>query len=544
MRKQVDTFTTFMKHRSITLFVDHSSTSDDLTCGDETDPCVSIENAWSITDGLNHNYVIVKVLKETTETKKDLFVQLNPYSPPEYGRFDESDHEFYRSLILGSQFSFVSNGIDGTVVRRFVTPQVSSLKTQHFRMDYCSSSSYGGSLSASYTIVPSSIDLTLRDCQFSSSKSDRNGGAVAVILDGSTNEECRLTVDIEHWHFLNTAARTGEGGDVFINVQGDSKCGGSVVIHAKSDFNDKYFFFDGRFIIESSHAEKGEAITQEVSLSSNSSFSAADFFSCNCSSKHGGSFLFIIHGYLSISIAPTTLTRLTSTEHGGYLAIHHCTATLDGAILHLEQDQNDFEGESLNSVGFGAFVSFLEDSSNSEDCTIVVKNSISHGSPSLNMCQLVNSANRAMAPNSNLISGPLGPDNFVECTEVVLSVNGPTHAGIIVAINSLPNIVGELFESCVDTSTEPSFPSVVDKTRHHTFSINSETREIFTNEESGRDWNLCGFKSNLCSSLHFTARVSSRSAFSINAIGNFTAPEHPVILASPCMRLASDPSLL
>ncbi|KAK2947860.1 hypothetical protein BLNAU_17185 [Blattamonas nauphoetae] len=69
MRKQVDTFTTFKKPHSITLFVDQSSTSDDLTCGDETDPCVSIWKAWSIADALNHNFVIIKILKETTETQ-------------------------------------------------------------------------------------------------------------------------------------------------------------------------------------------------------------------------------------------------------------------------------------------------------------------------------------------------------------------------------------------------------------------------------------------------------------------------------------------
>ncbi|KAK2963707.1 hypothetical protein BLNAU_1272 [Blattamonas nauphoetae] len=148
------------------------------------------------------------------------------------------------------------------------------------------------------------------------------------------------------------------------------------------------------------------------------------------------------------------------------------------------------------------------------------------------MCQLVNSANREMGLNYNLISGPLGPDNFVECTEVVFSVHSPTCAGYVVAFDSLPNKVGELFASCVDTST----------TGQHTFSINSETREIFANEESGHDSNMCGFQSNPCSSIHFSARASSRSAFSISAVGNFTAPAHPVILASPCMHLTSGPS--
>ncbi|KAK2946084.1 hypothetical protein BLNAU_18992 [Blattamonas nauphoetae] len=69
MRKEVDTFTTFEKPPNITLFVDRTSTFDDRTCGDQTNPCVSIEKVWGIADGLRYDVIIVKILKETKETK-------------------------------------------------------------------------------------------------------------------------------------------------------------------------------------------------------------------------------------------------------------------------------------------------------------------------------------------------------------------------------------------------------------------------------------------------------------------------------------------
>ncbi|KAK2946328.1 hypothetical protein BLNAU_18689 [Blattamonas nauphoetae] len=137
------------------------------------------------------------------------------------------------SLILKSQFSFVSDGIDGTIVRLFChtasflahnTTFSNSLfeeKTLLLFIEW-------GSLSASYTVLTSSFDLILRDNQFSSSKSDRNGGAVAVILDGSTNEECRLTVDIEHCISRIPQPVRGEGGRVFINVQGTQNAVGPL----------------------------------------------------------------------------------------------------------------------------------------------------------------------------------------------------------------------------------------------------------------------------------------------------------------------------
>ncbi|KAK2940927.1 hypothetical protein BLNAU_18837 [Blattamonas nauphoetae] len=79
MRKQVNKFTTKPKPPIITLFVDDSSTFDDLTCGDLTNPCPSINKTWIIADGLGHNEITLKVLKETKETKsfvisKDLSV--------------------------------------------------------------------------------------------------------------------------------------------------------------------------------------------------------------------------------------------------------------------------------------------------------------------------------------------------------------------------------------------------------------------------------------------------------------------------------------
>ncbi|KAK2956319.1 hypothetical protein BLNAU_8686 [Blattamonas nauphoetae] len=429
-------------------------------------------------------------------------------------------------------------------------------------------------------------------------------------------------------------------------------------------------------IIESSHAEKGGAIAHEVSLSSTSSFSVINSNFTRCSSSSGGSFMFIIHEYLSISINHTIFTSSLSTANGGCIAIKQyqsasnfpfsvklsdvsisdCSSEFLGGFLYLEQDQNDFEGESvischsiyalncssgysggffslcptasvklsvtsstltsLSKMTYGGFIhcvppdtlvgqpsTFLtledvkvtkfdsessgalicfEPSSVAMVCECVVKNchfsrdSFAHSSVicqlegtlrmestmivehnplnhamldlspntklSLNMCQLVNTASRTMEQNYRLISGPLGPDNFVECTEVIFSANGPTCAGYVVTFDSLPNKVGELFVSCVDTSTESSFSSVADKTGNHTFSINSENREIFVNEESGRDWNLCGFQSNPCSSIHFSSRVSSRSAFSISAVGSFSPPRDPVVLASPCMRLTSGPS--
>ncbi|KAK2961102.1 hypothetical protein BLNAU_3870 [Blattamonas nauphoetae] len=69
MRKQVNTFTTLPKPASITLFVDHSSPSDDLMCGDQANPCASIWKAWSIADDLRHDIVTIRVLKETKETE-------------------------------------------------------------------------------------------------------------------------------------------------------------------------------------------------------------------------------------------------------------------------------------------------------------------------------------------------------------------------------------------------------------------------------------------------------------------------------------------
>ncbi|KAK2950309.1 hypothetical protein BLNAU_14720 [Blattamonas nauphoetae] len=69
MRKQVSKFTTKPKPPTITLFVDDSSTFDDLTCGDLTSPCPSIHKAWIIADELKHVAITIKVLKETKETK-------------------------------------------------------------------------------------------------------------------------------------------------------------------------------------------------------------------------------------------------------------------------------------------------------------------------------------------------------------------------------------------------------------------------------------------------------------------------------------------
>ncbi|KAK2959684.1 hypothetical protein BLNAU_5461 [Blattamonas nauphoetae] len=69
IRKQADKFTTKPKPPTITLFVNHSSTSDDLMCGDQTNPCASIQKAWIIVAGLEHVAVTLKILKETKETE-------------------------------------------------------------------------------------------------------------------------------------------------------------------------------------------------------------------------------------------------------------------------------------------------------------------------------------------------------------------------------------------------------------------------------------------------------------------------------------------
>ncbi|KAK2948788.1 hypothetical protein BLNAU_16323 [Blattamonas nauphoetae] len=262
-----------------------------------------------------------------------------------------------RTLILGSKFSYVSNGIDGTIVRRFChttrflaqnttflnglyeemkfkTPQLLSDISNTFIkcvFNCCTSSSNGGSLSASYTVLPSSIDLTLKDCIFESSKSDQNGGAIAVILDGSNTEECRLTVDIETCHFSNTIARTGEGGSIFFNVHGDSECNGSFKIHNLSEFSDcnsnvggcirssisskqQISFLLDNCIILSSTAETGGGIAHEVLLSSKSSFTIENSYIYGCYSSCGGSLLFFIHEYLAISIARTQFLFSTSTR--------------------------------------------------------------------------------------------------------------------------------------------------------------------------------------------------------------------------------------
>ncbi|KAK2951495.1 hypothetical protein BLNAU_13517 [Blattamonas nauphoetae] len=216
------------------------------------------------------------------------------------------------------------------------------------------------------------------------SDSDQNGGAIAVILDGSNNEECRLTVDLETCHFSNTTARTGEGGAIFFNVQGDSECSGSIVIRAKTEFSDCIsnvggcirssisssqpisFMLDDSFV-ESSTAETGGGITHEVLLSSTSSFSVNECRIRNCSSNCGGSFMFIIHEYLAISIAHTTFNASTSSQEGGCIAIkqyksttnhpfslilshlfiHHCSSKYMGGCVFVEQVGVDIEGESV-----------------------------------------------------------------------------------------------------------------------------------------------------------------------------------------------------
>ncbi|KAK2958231.1 hypothetical protein BLNAU_6718 [Blattamonas nauphoetae] len=69
MRKQAHKFTTMPKPLNFTAFVDQTSHSDDVMCGDQVNPCGSIEKAMTIAVGLEHDEVTINVLKETKETK-------------------------------------------------------------------------------------------------------------------------------------------------------------------------------------------------------------------------------------------------------------------------------------------------------------------------------------------------------------------------------------------------------------------------------------------------------------------------------------------
>ncbi|KAK2960946.1 hypothetical protein BLNAU_4033 [Blattamonas nauphoetae] len=459
----------------------------------------------------------------------------------------------------------------------FKTPQtLSDISNTFLRCVFtnCTSSASGGSLSASYTILPSSIDLTLKDCEFKYSKTDNSGGAIAVILDGSTHQECRLTVDIEYCFFSNTTANL----DI-------TDCSSSLI---------------GGFL----HLDQNQTEIDGKSVISCDNIRAS---SCT-SGNSGGFFYFSQKGSLNLTISSSTITSLSSGGYGAFIYcmssnLHNFPSTLAttisdvsfsdlscqrGCLLHADTffgqisvflTLDNVTATKFDSTYSGALISLdpssvaLERECVIQNChftresvspsnvicqhngtlrmesTIIIENNPQNHamfdlSPNttliLNMCQLVNSANRGTGLNYNLISGPLGPDNFVECSEVIFSVNSPTCAGYVVTFDTLPEHISELFASCLDTSTASSFPSVVDKTGNHSFSINSETREIFVNEESGRDWNMCGFRSHPCSSIQFSTRVSSPSAFSISALGEFTSPDRPIVLASPCMRLTSD----
>ncbi|KAK2951777.1 hypothetical protein BLNAU_13270 [Blattamonas nauphoetae] len=654
-----------------------------------------------------------------------------------------------RTMILGSEFGYVWNGIDGTIVRRFcdtprflaqnttfrngvyeekifTSPQtLSDISNTFIKCTFsdCSSSSSGGSLSASYTSLPSSIDLTLTNCKFDSSQSSKNGGAIAIILEGSNHEECRLTVNIEHCSCYDTAARSGEGGQIFINVQREAKCDGSITIHhfQTNNCNSKvggcirssiFTTLSVSFLMDNcsfSHinAEKGGAIAHDVSLSSKSSFTVANSDFSDCFSMFGGSLLFDIHEFLAISITETTFNGSSSSHEGGCiyithrksasnlpfsvilsaLTIHDCSSKSWGGFLHLEQEEIEIEGEStiscdhinvthcsaglyggiftfcytksmqlsvsdstfqnlyagscgafmycldsqhhviplaltvsisnvtffdlsskagclfysdtlypksmlsltlnnvtvtkFHSTDSGALINFsppsslvkpecviknchfTRDSSGSSsviyqrigtlrlETTIILDHSVQNKmmlelSPNttlaLNKCQLISSASRQMGQDYKMISGPIGSDNFIECLEVVFSVHSPTCDGYLVAFDTLPANVKTLFESCVDISTKTSFPSIIDKDGAQTFSITSDTLEVYVDEQNGHDSNMCGFPSHPCQSLGYASRVSSHIAFSISAVGTVSSPVHPIVLPSPCMRLTSNRS--
>ncbi|KAK2945733.1 hypothetical protein BLNAU_19346 [Blattamonas nauphoetae] len=654
-----------------------------------------------------------------------------------------------RTMILGSEFGYVWNGIVGTIVRRFcrtprflaqnttfhngvyeekefTSPQtLSDISNTFIKCNFsdCSSSSSGGSLSASYTALSSSIDLILKDCKFSDSESDKNGGAIAIILDGSNHEECCLNVNIEYCNFSNTTARSGEGGAIFINVQGDTECDGSFVMNNSimSNCNSKmggcirsYIFttLSVSFLMDNcsfSHinAEKGGAIAHETFLSSKSSFTVEHCYFSECSSNNGGSLMFIIHEYLKISIAHTHFKRSSSTEYGGCISIEHrqsasnlpfsvvfsdidivnSSATHEGGFLYLYQDHFTVEEESTISCDhivasrcsaghYGGFFSFSEtkcvnlsissstfqtlyadiqgafmycsdriprdphlpltisisnvtisdltsmegclfcsDATNEQSLLCLTLNNVTvtkfygsstacgalihfypsnvHSKPecviknchfirdsstrssvicqhdgtlrlestiildqsaenemmlkltpnttlSLNKCQLMSSASRKKGQKYNLISGPIGQASFIECSEVVFSVHSPTCDGYLVLFDSLPTNVKTLFESCVDTSTETSFSSLVDKDGAQTFSIASDNLEVYVDEERGHDSNMCGFPSHPCRSIGFSSLVSPHLAFPISAVGVFSSPVHPIVLSSPCMCLTSN----
>ncbi|KAK2962033.1 hypothetical protein BLNAU_3089 [Blattamonas nauphoetae] len=69
MRKQTETFTTLKRPLNFTAFVDQSSVSDDVMCGDQLNPCGSIWKAWDVAVGLKHDEITLRILKETTETQ-------------------------------------------------------------------------------------------------------------------------------------------------------------------------------------------------------------------------------------------------------------------------------------------------------------------------------------------------------------------------------------------------------------------------------------------------------------------------------------------
>ncbi|KAK2944715.1 hypothetical protein BLNAU_20351 [Blattamonas nauphoetae] len=68
-------FTTLKRPSRITLFVDMSSTSTLMICGDSDVPCSSIRKAWDVAEGLGHTEITLNVLRETKELESILITK-------------------------------------------------------------------------------------------------------------------------------------------------------------------------------------------------------------------------------------------------------------------------------------------------------------------------------------------------------------------------------------------------------------------------------------------------------------------------------------
>ncbi|KAK2949825.1 hypothetical protein BLNAU_15220 [Blattamonas nauphoetae] len=306
-----------------------------------------------------------------------------------------------RTLIWGSQFIHVSNAIEGTIVppfsqtNRFYVQNTtfsngyyegkSYSTTQHLtdvsnsfvlcQFDSCSSQDDGGSLSASYSALSSNIELNLSECTFMSSKSERSGGSIAVFVDGSSEQECSLSISIKACNFLQSSCLNGNGGGFSVYTVGDSIISGTIDIIGSTFSQNSQANFGGSISSSisttgtvslsvdncyflSSDASKGGSISHEVILSTSSSFSLQNSNFLHSTAHDGGSLYFIIHNPLTILINDVTTSPSTAIHNGGFLfllkrnssstdscsitisnlQIVNCSAAESGGFLHFEED--------------------------------------------------------------------------------------------------------------------------------------------------------------------------------------------------------------